>query len=409
MPEMTGYDTHDRYFASRYWQGGRKVFSIDLAMDNIASALPKPDPDKPTPGNRQVKVAHAESFARYIRDKEDWVAPALILRAPDIFEFELKEDVRGTQFGILSLPRLARNDLRILDGQHRILGVYLAVDQIARELETKRQELAAAKRAGQDPAVIAVLEGEIKKLNGQRDRLAKERLSCLIVIEEDQESFEQMFVDIADNALGITSAIRARFDNRKVVNRALDEALKHALLSGRVDEYQDRVGGDSPYLMGAKHVAEIVRAIAVGAGGRISRRQEDELREADLVEQANDFFDVLVQAFPALEKVSEGTLSTRDLRKTSLLGSTTMLRVLAGAYHVLRSQHDKSDDDIVDYFTQLNVYMDAPVTKRGPWLSTDVFSEGAYAPKARGGDIRRLSDRIAQWAIGGIPEGQVAA
>lgn len=406
---MTGYDTHDRYFASRFWKGGRKVYSIDLSLESIASTLPKPDPAKPTPGNRKVVPAHAESFARYIREKDEWVAPSLILRAPDVFQFELKENVHGTQFGILSLPRLARNDLRILDGQHRILGVYIAVDQIARELEERRSELIAAKRSGQDGAVIAIIEGEIAKLNDQRERLSRERLACEIVIEEDPEKFEQMFVDIADNALGITSAIRVRFDNRKVVNRTLDAVMKHALLRGRVDEFQDRVLGDSPMLLGAKHVADIVRTVAVGAGGRISRRQEDELREAALAEKTNDFLDVLLQAFPALEKVADDALTTRDLRKTSLLGSTTMLRVLAAAYYTLRGEKGFSDEDVIEYFGVLNQYMDAPVTKVGPWLATEVFSEGTYAPKARGGDIRKLADRITHWASAGIPAGKAAA
>ena len=218
-----------------------------------------------------------------------------------------------------------------------------------------------------------------------------------------------MFVDIADNALGITSAIRVRFDNRKVVNRTLDAVMKHALLRGRVDEYQDRVGGDSPNLLGAKHVADIVRTVAVGAGGRISRRQEDELREAALAEKTNDFLDVLLQAFPVLEKVADDAVTTRDLRKTSLLGSTTMLRVLAASYHTLRGEKGFSDEDVIDYFGLLNQYMDAPVTTAGPWLSTEVFSDGAYAPKARGGDIRKLSDRITQWASTGIPAGKAAA
>jgi hypothetical protein len=60
------------------------------------------------------------------------------LRGPDIFDFEAKETISGTQFGVLSVPRLARTDLRILDGQHRILGVQLAIDGIAKELEKER-------------------------------------------------------------------------------------------------------------------------------------------------------------------------------------------------------------------------------------------------------------------------------
>ena len=39
------------------------------------------------------------------------------------------------------------------------------------------------------------------------------------MVEDDSTAYKQMFFDIADNALGITSSVRARFDSRKVVNR----------------------------------------------------------------------------------------------------------------------------------------------------------------------------------------------
>ena len=76
--------------------------------------------------------------------------------------------------------------------------------------------------------------------------------------------------------------------------------MKHPLLKGRVDPEQDRMGRGNPNLMGAKHVAEIVRTLAVGIEGRIGRRLEDELREDALVQKTNGFLDVLVAAFPPL-------------------------------------------------------------------------------------------------------------
>ena len=38
-----------------------------------------------------------------------------------------------------------------------------------------------------------------------------------------------------DPGLGITQAVKVRFDSRKVMNRALDGAMRHALLRERVD------------------------------------------------------------------------------------------------------------------------------------------------------------------------------
>jgi hypothetical protein len=392
---LTGYDTHDRYYATRYDQGGRTVYSIDLSLQSVAATLPRPDPAHPTPGNRRVKESHARSFGQYVRDNKEWVSPALLLRSPDMFEFEVRDQITGTQFGILGIPRLARTDLRILDGQHRILGLHYAVEDIANEIEKARSLLAIAKR-DENRELEHQHQVTIRKLQEQRDRLSRERISVQVHLEDDLKKYEQMFVDIADNALGITSAIRARFDTRKVVNRALEDVLKHALLVGRVDMEQDRVGGGSPNLLGAKHVADIVRTVAVGIGGRVGRRQEGELREAELVEKANGFLDVLLGAFPDFEKLANGDVTSEDLRKSSLLGSTTMLRVLAGAYYELAK--DMSDDDIRDFFARLAPHMSAPVEDASPWMDTGVFREGAMAPNARRQDLETLANAIVSWA-----------
>lgn len=392
---LTGYDTEDRYFASRYEQGGRVVYSIDLTPAAVAGTLPRPDPTRPTPGNRRVNDAHARSFAGYVRANSDWVAPALLLRSPDIFKFEVTQQIGGCQFGVLAIPRLARTDLRILDGQHRILGFYYATEEIAAELEKNRNLLAAARRDG-DSDLERHYVKQIHKLEEERARLHSERISVEIHIEDDPKKYEQMFVDIAENALGITSAIRVRFDSRKVVNRCLEPVLKHALLVGRVDMEQDRIGGTSPYLMGAKHVADIIRTVTVGMSGRVGRRQEDELREPALIERTNNFLDVLVSGFPDLEQIIEETVSPEDLRKRSLLGSTTMLRVLAGAYYELAK--DLSDGEITDFFAKLAPHVTAPVRRGSPWLATQVFEEGAAAPRARRQDLEDLTAEIHKWA-----------
>jgi hypothetical protein len=393
---MTGYATADRYYATRYTLGGRTVYSIDLSLDVVAMTLPKPDPNRPTPGNRRVSEKHARSFARYVRENESWVAPALLLRSPDIFTFEVEKEVAGTQFGVLSLPRLARTDLKILDGQHRILGFHYAVEELAAELDRNRSQRAEHRR-NENPDLERHFDGLVRTLERQRERLSRERISIQVHIEDDPKAFHQMFVDIADNALGITSALRARFDTRKVVNRALEDVLKHSLLQERVDMEQDRIGGSSPFLMGAKHVADVIRTVTVGIQGRVGRRQEDELREAELVEKTNAFLDTLVEGFDVLDQVVEGKKVPEALRKESLLGSTTLLRVLAGVYHELATS--KSDDEIAEFFSKLAPHMSAPVTEESRWLETEVFEVGATAPRARRQDLETLTEKIVEWAL----------
>jgi hypothetical protein len=401
MSEVTGYDPDVRFYATHYKQGERNVFAVDLSLTQIAGLLPKPDPAQPTEGNRRIKESHARAFGDYVRQQPDWVAPALVLRAPNIFTFEVKESIGGTEFGIISFPRLASTDLRILDGQHRILGIHLAIQGIANDIEKVRSALAAARRNDALPQVIEQHDSELRKLTEQRERFDRERTSLQIFIEDDQVAYKQMFFDIADNALGITSSVRARFDSRKVVNRSLEDVMKHALLKGRVDPEQDRMGRSNPNLMGAKHVAEIVRTLAVGIDGRIGRRLEDELREDQLVQKTNDFLDALLAAFPPLEAVVEGELSPEELRKSSLLGSTVMHRVLAGVYQDLVDRHRFDEEDVTEFFTKLAPHMEGPVKPDSIWITRvgdEVFSEGALAPRSRRQDLKTLRDTIVGWA-----------
>lgn len=399
--EVTGYDPDVRFFATRYKQGDRTIFSLDLSLTQIAGLLPAPNPAKPTEGNRRIKEGHARAFGEYVREQREWVAPALVLRAPDIFDFEARESISGTEFGVISFPRLASTDLRILDGQHRILGVHLAIEGISDDLEKARSGLSAARRNDAEPAVIQQFQEKINALNEQRERFDRERTSLQIFIEDDQAAYKQMFFDIADNALGITSSVRARFDSRKVVNRSLEDVMKHALLKGRVDPEQDRMGRNNPNLMGAKHVAEIVRTLQVGIEGRISRRLEDELREDALVQKTNNFLDVLLGAFPPFEEVVEGEMTPDELRKTSLLGSTATHRVLAGVYAELVDRHKLDDEEVTDFFGKLAPHMEGAVTEDSIWItrvSDDVFSPGALAPRSRRQDLKTLRDTMVTWA-----------
>lgn len=401
-PTPTGYDPNVRFYATHYQQGERSVYSIDLSLTQIAGLLPAPNPQQPTEGNRRIKEAHARAFAQYVREHPDWIAPALVLRAPNIFQFQVKERISGTDFGVISFPRLASTDLRILDGQHRILGIHLAIQGVADDLEKLRSQRAAAVRNGEQPAVLAQIDHRIEQLNQQRARFDLERTSIQVYIEDDGVAFKQMFFDIADNALGITSSVRARFDSRKVVNRSLEDVMKHSLLCGRVDQEQDRIGRNNSNLMGAKHVADIVRTLAVGIDGRIGRRLEDELREDALVQRTNNFLDALLAGFPALAGVADDELTPEELRKTSLLGSTTMLRVLAGAYYELTEIQKHDDDDVAEFFTKLAPHMAAPLMEHSIWIDRvpeEVFDAKASAPRARRQDLKSLRDVMVDWAI----------
>lgn len=395
---VTGYDSELRFFASRYKQGGRTVYSLDLSLAQVVGLVSEPDPDRPQPGNRRIQPLHAAAFGDYIREHPEWVAPALILRASGTFKFENIESIEGTDFGVVALPMLSVGDLHILDGQHRILGMHMAVRDIGEELDVARAQLAAARKGGDDPNLVEHFQTVIKGLNAQRRRFENERMSIQLFVETDQRAYQQMFYDVADNALGITASVRARFDTRKITNRILTDVMKHPLLSGRVDLERDRLGRINRNFLSAKHVVDIVRIISVGLEGRISRRLEDELQEADLIARTNEFFDTLVLSFHQLAQVQDGSISPTELRSHSMLGSPVTIRVLAGAYYELRNK-GYDQEAIMRYFEHLDPFLSAPATdflvKR---TGDDVFFEGALSPSSRRQDLKEFRNVLTEWA-----------
>lgn len=405
--EPTGYATHDDYFATRFSQGDHPIYSIDLSVPQLVGALPKPDATKPQPGNRLIKEPHARSFGEYVVERSDWVCPPLLLRAPtDEFSFKSIKEVQGSELGVLSVPRNARGSIKILDGQHRILGFHLGWERLNEEIQNTRELLATAKRSGEVSEVVDHHERKLGRLMDKRERLANDRVRIDIMLVDDPAVFKQVFVDIADNARGVTRAVAARFDSRKVVNRALPDVMKHPLLDGRVDEDHDRLSGSNNNLVSAKHVADLIRTAQVGIARRISRKLEAELTDHQVAENASQFLDAL-DAFPDMHAIKEGQVEPAELRKRSLLGSATMLRVLAGAYYELGvAPHEKrkgkplmSKTEIARFFSELAPHMGAPVSQSSPWMKTGRFMENGMAPNARQGDLSALCSQLVEWAI----------
>lgn len=401
----TGYGYADQFWATRFRQGERIVYSIELSLIELAAYIREPNPDHPQEGNRRITPSHAQGFARYIRENDKWAVPALLLRIPEnVLEFEVKAQTpSGAEFGLLSIPRNARDELRILDGQHRVLGVHLALRQLSADMDRTRGLIDAARKSS-DGAVLKQHELSLKRLRGERDRLSNERIAVQVLVEDSPEAYRQVFADIADNAKGMSGSVRARFDSRKVVHRALPKVLEHPLLKGNVDYEVDRITSrNAKYLVSAKHVADLVRSVEVGVAGRLSRRQEDELDEDQVAEHTIAFLNVLIESFEDLRDVASGDLSPRDLRPRSLLGSAPILRTLSGAYFAL--VRDPSVEDpmspvaIIAYFRKLSAFMDAPVPEGSPWLETGLLEVGSMAPRtANRGALKELTNTVVGWA-----------
>jgi hypothetical protein len=406
---ISGYTTDESFYATRYKQGGRTVFLIALTPDQIINNIIEPDPLTPTIANRAIRLNHAQGFASYYLERDGWVVPGVILRAPSIFDFQpqLEAGDGVTDFGILSYPKRKARDIQILDGQHRILGFHIALKKVTDDIAKARDHVARAKRTEHAGSkAIKDAEDEVKRLEKKRDRFYQERVSVEIKITESTEEARQMFVDIADNQLGISTSVKARFDKRKVVNRALELVSAHPLLEGRVDPENDRLGRNSPYLLSARHITEIIRSVTAGIDGRIGKVMERDLSEFTVAERALTLLSLLVEAFPQLKAIEDGTLLPDQLRQTSLLGSPLFLRILAGTYHELAVEHERSDDEIRGFFAALAQHVHAPVHAESIWMNeapADTFNLNAYGPNGRRQDIVALSSAIWDWALDKAP------
>ena len=284
LEKLSGYNTEDAYLATRYIQGGRHVYTTDLSIDQLVATLPRPDPVQRLQGNRKITPAHARAFSAYVRARKDGIVPPLLLRCPEaVIEFEPLQEVGGSELGILRIRRYAREDIRIIDGQHRILGFHMAWRALASDIDKARSELAKAQRMGSE-ALGRAARQQLDRLEEQRARVGSDRVSMHIIVVDDQQEYQQIFVDIADNAKGISKTTRALFDSTKIVHRCLDDVMQHPLLLERVDLDRDLITGSNNNLMGAKHVADIIRIVEVGIRGRISARLESELIEDHLID-----------------------------------------------------------------------------------------------------------------------------
>jgi hypothetical protein len=407
--DISGYAVSDDYLAQRSMQGGRVHYSIVLPLHQVPVTLPVPDPSEPFEDNRQVRPAHAQDFANYIRESRNWHAGALTVRGlSSVLEFNEFPNQAGkpVKIGVLKVPRNMRNAFRIIDGQHRILGVKLLFEQISEDIVKVTSRLANAKRNNEEPGVIAQFDRELGDLEGLKRRIMEDTMTVDLVIEDDDTAHRQIFVDVANNALSVQKAVTARFDTKKVVNRAvvelLDDPSTDALIRNRVDDQKDRVGGMNPNLIGSGVLAELVRTIKKGIVGRVSAADEKTFDHRALVRDTNLFFAILRESFSCLDEVAAGTKTPAQVRESHLIGSVTMIRIVAGVYHNL-VQRGEPRVRIVDFFKAIDRAGTAPlksaIAQGQMWISLPDcgFVEGKTAPGARAQEVKNSVKEITQW------------
>jgi hypothetical protein len=187
----------------------------------------------------------------------------------------------------------------------------------------------------------------------------------------------------------------------------------------------------SPFLWGAKSIADMTRAALKGPKGRIGKNDEHEIaqREEHFTREVAQFFDDATDGFESLAAVNSGAIEPQALReivgrgKTQALGphfsmiySETMMRALAGVWYEL--QHPSAPrpskgkpapeppspmtrEQIVEFFSRLEplLRLKEPIGLKSTWVrETDAFIPGTTAPQARQGTINELTSKLVTWA-----------
>lgn len=270
VPEGLGGAKPIELPATRYFQGGRTMYHVTVVLAQLPQLVVKrPDPNRLIEGNRRVDASRARRFGSYLQKNEDWVSPAIIVRAPsgEVTFRDIHAFGDGSAWGVLSIPLPVLTEVLILDGQHRTLGTFMALDEVNDRVSKVVDLIAAAERDG-DRELKEHHTRELARHKKLRDRLGKEHISVDIAVVTGSQA-KQMFADINNNAKGVNPDYTTFLDQRDVVNRISVKLIEdHPLLEGRVEIGQERrMSPTNANFIGARTVADIVRAVEVESQG----------------------------------------------------------------------------------------------------------------------------------------------
>jgi hypothetical protein len=413
----SGYAETDDYIGVAHHQHHLRLATVQLPWPSLIKMVRLPDPGRQTDYNRPLRPGHAQKFMQYLDVVDQaYTPPIALFTDPANLELEeikdLPQSIGNVRFVMAKFIRSARDQVHVLDGQHRIFGAHLLEAKYQEDLASAREQYRRAEKF-EGTELIEEARGRVKTVQDKIARFGAMTVSVQIALTGDRGVAKQIFADVADNALGISRSILSEFSTRSAFNRAAQE-LAQKDLAGVVDNVKDRMSRSNPHWLSLKDVVNVVQVLELPLTKRWSHKLEEKLDEGKIYKQGAVYFAGLAEAFPEVRLVLDGEVSGPDLRlggeKLSLLGSTTMVRVLASAYRVLREGDDQNHplqhDEIVDFFASLPMQAgftgetreEAQPLLDTRWLETGKFSYPYVAPVARTQDIEELTGVIVGWA-----------
>lgn len=386
------------------------LFAIPISL--ALELLEIPDPAKPFADNRRVNKKHAMDFGNYWEQHStEWVVPPILLDTSEELEYEeIKRDNDQISLVDLELPIDHKNSLRILDGQHRILGWYLK----RLDLNVRLSDMTSA----YNKAVIAcsvndkqIIQNELDSIHVHIKRLEQENVSINLIDSLSAKKHQQFFVDIAKNALGINKTVQAKFDSASIINRVTQELIKsHPLFENRIDMEKTSCSGSNPNLLTVVNVSDISRHACFGVNRMITAKRENNYKDEDLIDTVTIFLDLMVENVRQLQLIVDGRIKPADFREQYMLGSGTIWRCLAGAFYeacVIINDDEGSialDEDQVKKFGKMiknfSENMLLPISSQ--WFATTLFPvKRSKAPSSRAQDLEAMVGLLTAWSRNG--------
>lgn len=398
--------------AQRIKQGNSFAFLFSLPIGVAISVLEIPDPSKPFPDNRRVSKKHALDFGNYWEKHEGgWIVPPVLLDSSKTMKYRTISKNHGVpELVELEISSAKHDEIRILDGQHRILGWFLkSLDLDSRLAETTSHFNKAV--LNEEKLKSELLLSEIANIRKTRERINNEHVTVYLIDFLSPELHQQFFVDIAKNALGINKTVQAKFDSASVINRVSIKVINsHPLLVGRVDLEKTSCSGENPNLLSVVNISDITRHACFGINRRVTAAKENSYQDEELEANVIVFFDAVARKIPLLAKVANGLIEPKILREECMLGSGTIWRCLAGAFYETCVITDDDEGTIeidpqqLRYFEKfLELFsenMQLPISRQ--WFATTLFpTRRSKAPSSRAQDLNSMVELMTAYSRNG--------
>lgn len=334
--------------ALRGKQGSRVMYLVlpeNTVLNTFFTTEMEPQEDR---SQRQLDPKHAREIGEYIVDNEaDYALGAITYAVDKPGDFE--EAIPNSNVGVLRLPLNAR--LRSIDGQHRRHGIKQAIDQ--------------------------------------RENLGAHHTALLIYVEEDLTKRRQMFSDMNNTPRKVSRAINVAFNSRDPFARVAKElVLEHPLLEGRIEVEAARVLPGSPHFYTLAAVHDAIKRLFVGSTGRV--KDTSKYNDASIHQTGAAFFDMLAASRSEFAEAKDPEVLDR-LRSSTLLFSSTTLRVIAGSAYSLVGAGASAEafGQLIEPFSTINFAPDAKL-----WVDCGFVSPGKSTPNARTQEVVAATEAL---------------